>query len=210
MLSSSRSILSNSFVVRKNLIRTLSRNMSKTAQCETSMGTFKVELYGDELPITVGNFIDLSNSGYYNGLEFHRVIDGFMCQFGCPYSAKNKSRAGTGGPDGNTTFKSFTGEECKRDAGGNIKDEFVGRRSNEIGTFSMANTGQPNSGGSQFFINVKHNSFLDHFDRSTPSKHPVFGKVIEGLDVIKAISKVPTNRNDMPDTPVVMEKITIV
>jgi peptidylprolyl isomerase len=72
----------------------------------------------------------------------------------------------------------------------------------------MANTGQPNSGGSQFFINVVHNSFLDFFDKSTPSQHPVFGRVIEGQDVIKAINTCRT-RNDNPVTPVQMVKVTI-
>ena len=74
----------------------------------------------------------------------------------------------------------------------------------------MANTGQPNSGGSQFFINTKHNAFLDYFDRSTPSKHPVFGRVTEGLDILQAIERVETGPGDKPRTPVVMEKIEIV
>ena len=94
------------------------------------------------------------------------------------------------------------------DNGGNIKDEFDAKFSNEPGTLSMANTGQPQSGGSQFFINVAHNSFLDWFDRSTPSAHPVFGKVTENLDLVKKISQVPT-RDDNPVQPIKMIKVRV-
>ncbi len=83
--------------------------------------------------------------------------------------------AGSGLPSSNTEFALPDGSTVKRDGGGNIPDELVGELSNEVGTISMANTGAPNSGGSQFFLNTKHNAFLDYFDNSTPSKHPVFG-----------------------------------
>jgi cyclophilin family peptidyl-prolyl cis-trans isomerase len=139
---------------------------------DTSEGTIRAEIYEAEMPITAGNFIKLIEQGYYNGLHFHRVIPGFMCQFGCPNSKDPNSRsAGTGGP------------------GYNIQDEFLdnAKFSNEPGTLSMANTGRPNSGGSQFFLNTTHNAFLDWFDRSTPSQHPVFGKVTEGMDVVKKL-----------------------
>jgi len=85
----------------------------------------------------------------------------------------------------------------------------VGEFSNEPGTLSMANTGMPNSGGSQIFINTKHNSFLDYFDNSTPSKHPVFGKVVEGMEVVKSIEAVQTGPGDKPVEPVVVETIVI-
>merc|ERR1719298_306787 len=113
-----------------------------------------------------------------------------MAQFGCPYAKDPKSRrAGTGGPpDG--TFKNLkTGGNETRSNGGNIQDENISKDSNEPGTLSMANTGRPNSGGSQFFINVANNNNLDWFTPG-PSKHPVFGKVISGMDVCTAISKV--------------------
>ena len=115
----------------------------------------------------------------------------------------------------------------KRDGGGNIPDELVGELSNEVGTISMANTGAPNSGGSQFFLNTKHNAFLDYFDNSTPSKHPVFGgcrrlistrrvsyrshagKVVDGMDVVSAIEGVPTDGRDKPIDAVRVESITI-
>jgi len=181
-----------------------------TATCKTSMGTFKLELFLDEMPITASNFIALSKEGYYDGLTFHRVIPNFMAQFGCPKSRDpNSPMAGTGGPDGGSSYVNIaTGETITRNAGGNIPDELTAKLSNEPGTLSMANTGAPNSGGSQFFINVVHNSFLDWFDPSTPSKHPVFGKVVENLELVNEIVQVPTSR-DKPKTPVVMESITI-
>merc|ERR1719436_1392686 len=97
----------------------------------------------------------------------------------------------------------------KRFNGGNIKDEHTSRDTNAAGTLSMANTGQKNSGGSQFFINVNNNDFLDWFNSSTPSKHPVFGKIIEGYDVVEAITKTRTDRNDCPQTPVMMKSVTL-
>merc|ERR1719240_1419669 len=114
-----------------------------------------------------------------------------MNQFGCPFAKDPKSgRAGTGGPpDG--TFKNLkTGGTEKRFNGGNIKDENISKDSNEAGTLSMANTGSPNSGGSQFFINVNHNKGLDWFSPGS-SKHPVFGKIVKGMEVCHKISKVP-------------------
>merc|ERR1712093_62984 len=128
-------------------------------------------------------------------------------QFGCPNAKDPKSsRAGTGGPkDG--TFKNLkTGATERRSNGGNIKDENISKDTNDVGTLSMANTGRPNSGGSQFFINVAHNDFLDWFSPGQ-SKHPVFGKITKGLDIVVAISKVQT-RNDNPVQPIKMNSIT--
>jgi len=165
-----------------------------TATCETSLGTFTVELYMDKMPITAGNFVKLAKDGFYDGLHFHRVIKGFMCQFGCPHSKDpNSQRAGTGGPPHGT-----------------IQDEHPddAKLSNEPGTLSMANTGQPNSGGSQFFINTVHNHYLDWFTPG-PSKHPVFGQVTDGMDVVTKIETTQTGAGDRPVTPVQMVKITI-
>jgi cyclophilin family peptidyl-prolyl cis-trans isomerase len=165
-----------------------------TATCETSLGSFTVELFLDKMPITAGNFIKLAKSGFYDGLHFHRVIKGFMIQFGCPHSRDPKSsRAGTGdGPDGP------------------IPDEHppAHKISNEPGTLSMANTGRPGSGSCQFFINAAHNAYLDWF---TPgdSKHPVFGRITAGMDVVKKIETTPTAPGDRPKTPVKMIKITV-
>merc|ERR1712008_71978 len=103
-------------------------------------------------------------------------------------------RAGTGGPSGGTTYTNLAdGSTVTRNSGGCIPDELTSKISNEPGTFSMANTGQPNSGGSQFFMNVKHNAFLDWFDKSTPSKHPVFGKITKNYELVVAITKVRTS-----------------
>jgi len=165
-----------------------------TATCETSLGTFRVELFADTMPVTAGNFISLAKAGFYDGLHFHRVIEDFMCQFGCPFSRDPLSpRAGTGGPPHGT-----------------IEDEFPpdARLSNEPGTLSMANTGRPHSGGSQFFINTVHNAYLDWFTPG-PSKHPVFGRVIEGMEVVKKIETCPKGPGDRPDPPVKMVKITV-
>ncbi|MFT7583529.1 MAG: cyclophilin family peptidyl-prolyl cis-trans isomerase [Myxococcota bacterium] len=165
-----------------------------TAHFETSLGDFSAEIYLDKMPITAGNFIQLAKSGFYDGLHFHRVIHNFMIQFGCPHSKDpNDPRCGTGDPPT-----------------GNIKDEHPRgvQLSNEPGTFSMANTGRPNSGGSQFFINTVHNSYLDYWTPGA-SKHPVFGKVTDGLDIVNGIGTTPTDGQDHPKEPVMVKSITI-
>jgi cyclophilin family peptidyl-prolyl cis-trans isomerase len=164
-----------------------------TALLETSLGNITVELFVDKMPITAGNFVKLARSGFYDGLHFHRVINNFMLQFGCPHSRDpNSGRAGTGdGPDGA------------------IKDEHLAdaKISNDPGTLSMANSG-PNSGSSQFFINTVANPYLDWFSPGA-SKHPVFGKVIAGMDVVKKIETTKTDRGDRPVTPVQVKKVTV-
>ena len=165
-----------------------------TATLETSLGNVEIELFTDLMPITAGNFIELAKSGFYDGLHFHRVIDGFMIQFGCPHSRDPKSpRAGTGDSPNGT-----------------IEDEHPenAKLSNEPGTLSMANTGRANSGGCQFFINTVHNAYLDWFSAG-PSKHPVFGKVTSGMDVIKKIESAQTGAGDRPVTPLQMVKVTV-
>jgi peptidylprolyl isomerase len=113
------------------------------------------------MPITTGNFETLVNKGYYNNVIFHRVMPGFMIQGGDP------TGTGRGGP------------------GYLIADEFGTNNQNNRGTIAMANAG-PNTGGSQFFINLVNNNYLDTI-------HPVFGKVVEGMDVVDTIAKVPTS-----------------
>ena len=165
-----------------------------TATLSTSLGDVEIELFTDKMPITAGNFIKLAKAGFYDGLHFHRVINNFMIQFGCPHSRDpNSPRPGTGnGPDGT------------------IQDEHPenAKLSNEPGTLSMANTGRPNSGSCQFFINTVHNHYLDWFTPGA-SKHPVFGKVIKGMDVIKKIETTKTGAGDRPVTPVQMVKVTV-
>jgi peptidylprolyl isomerase len=139
---------------------------------KTNLGDIVIELY-DNMPITAGNFKKLVGEGFYNGVIFHRVIDGFMIQGGDP------TGTGMGGP------------------GYKIADEFVAGSTNVRGTISMANSG-PNSGGSQFFINLVDNTMLDWDKQPLSSKHPVFGKVVTGMEVVDAIGKVQTGAGDKP------------
>lgn len=163
------------------------------AKFETSLGEFEAEIFLDKMPVTAGNFVRLVEEGFYDGLHFHRVIKDFMNQFGCPHSKDpGSARAGTG-----------------QSPHGSIKDEHPAdvRLSNEPGTLSMANAG-PNSGSSQFFINTVHNAYLDYFSPGA-SKHPVFGKIIKGMDVVTAINQTPTGPGDRPKTPVKMIKVSM-
>ncbi len=151
----------------------------------TTMGDFIVEMTEDLTPITSGNFIGLAWSEYYDGIIFHRVIDGFMIQGGDPLGN------GTGGP------------------GYSIPDEFDSTLSNLQSTISMANSG-PNTGGSQFFINLVDNTNLDFDKPPFTSKHAVFGEVISGFNVVQSIGSTPTDGNDKPITDVVMDSIRII
>ena len=135
---------------------------------ETTEGDIVIELYKD-MPITAGNFEKLVKKGFYDGVIFHRVIEGFMIQGGDP------TGTGMGGP------------------GYKIKDEFSDNEEHNMNkkyTIAMANAG-PNTGGSQFFINLKYNEQLD-------GVHPVFGVVVDGMDVVEAIGSTETNSNDKP------------
>ena len=145
----------------------------------TNKGDIVIQL-DPKMPVTAGNFAKLAREGFYNGVIFHRVINGFMIQGGDP------TGTGMGGP------------------GYKIPDEFPPGNPdnrNNRGTISMANAG-PNTGGSQFFINLVNNNFLD-------GRHPVFGKVIAGMDVVDAIAKVPTDANDRPRTEVKILKADV-
>ncbi len=172
----------------------ITNNMNPTAVFTTNLGTIELELFEDVMPVTVGNFVTLAEEGFYNGTKFHRVINGFMIQGGDPNSKSADSGSyGTGGP------------------GYTIQDEFVAGDllTNTRGTIAMANTGQPNSGGSQWFINLVDNSNLDFDKQPLSSRHPVFGRVTAGLDVVDTIAQVETGHRDVPTTPVVIESIAI-
>jgi len=147
----------------------------KRVRFETSMGNITIAL-NPAMPVTAGNFEALVQKGYYNGVIFHRVIDGFMIQGGDP------TGTGRGGP------------------GYVIKDEFAPDNRNDRGTISMANAG-PNTGGSQFFINLVNNNYLD-------TKHPVFGNVVEGMDVVDTIAKVQTTGQAGGNRP--LRNVTII
>jgi cyclophilin family peptidyl-prolyl cis-trans isomerase len=152
------------------------------AVIQTNMGTIKCELLPQAAPKAVENFIGLSDKGYYNKLTFHRVIDNFMIQGGDP------NGNGTGG---------------KSVWGGTFNDEFnENYKFDSAGVMAMANRG-PNTNGSQFFITLEPTHWLD-------MHYSIFGKVIDGMDVVKAIGKVPTTKpNDKPVTPVVMDSVYI-
>lgn len=151
---------------------------NRHATIETNHGTLKIELFEDSAPKTAGNFITLAEKGFYDGVIFHRVIDGFMIQGGDP------DGTGRGGP------------------GYHIDDEFgEGLQHDDAGVLSMANAG-PNTGGSQFFITLAATPWLD-------GKHAIFGKVVEGMDVVRTIGKVETGMMDRPREEVVMKKVTI-
>ena len=152
---------------------------NRMAVFKTNQGTFEIELFEDKAPITTKNFIDLSEKGFYDGVIFHRVIDGFMIQGGDP------TGTGMGGP------------------GYTIEDEFredltfAGE-----GILAMANTGMPHTGGSQFFITLDKTPWLN-------GKHTIFGKVTKGMDVVRKIGHVKTDFQDRPLEKVVIEKIEI-
>ncbi|HEY0964659.1 MAG TPA: peptidylprolyl isomerase [Candidatus Paceibacterota bacterium] len=168
--------------------------MNPVAVITTNKGVIEIELFDDAMPITAGNFAKLAKEGFYNGTKFHRVIDGFMIQGGDPNTKTNEvMKYGTGGP------------------GYSIPDEFVKgeKLSNVRGTISMANSG-PNTGGSQFFINLVDNKALD-FDVQdmNNSAHPVFGQVVKGMEVVDAIGQAEVNMNDLPVEAIVIEKVEI-
>ena len=145
---------------------------------ETNYGNITIELRADQ-PITAGNFASLVQKGIYNGIIFHRIIPKFMIQGGDP--------TGTGYGDPKIPM---------------IKDEFNGEQKNNRGTLAMANAG-PNTGSSQFFINLVNNNFLD-------GRHPVFGQVVEGMDVVDAIAAVETDGDDKPLKPVIIQKASVI
>ena len=149
----------------------------------TSKGNFVVLLHDSVMPITAGNFKSLVDTGFYDSVIFHRIISNFVIQGGDP------TGTGFGGP------------------GYTIQDEFVTGQSNVKQTLSMANTGAPNSGGSQFFINLKNNTFLDFDKAPLSSKHPVFGEVTSGWPIVEAIEIVPVDNNDRPITDVIMDSV---
>jgi peptidylprolyl isomerase len=152
---------------------------------ETTQGDLVIELY-DNMPVTAGNFKKLVEEGFYDGLVFHRVIKDFMIQGGDPQGT------GAGGP------------------GYTIKDEFVEGSSNLRGTLSMANSG-PNSGGSQFFINLVDNTYLDWDKQPLTSKHPVFGKVLEEhMDVVDKIGNAEVGAQDRPAEEIKIIKASVI
>lgn len=158
---------------------------------ETSMGTIKAELFADKAPISVRNFLDYANSGYYNGTVFHRVIPNFMAQGGGLTAALQPKPGGK--------------PAIKNEAGNGLK--------NDRGTLAMARTGIVDSATSQFFINVVNNDFLNHRDETQGGfGYAVFGKVIDGMDVVDKMVAAPQKRQNavfqnVPETPIVIKSV---
>jgi cyclophilin family peptidyl-prolyl cis-trans isomerase len=156
----------------------------------TSQGKIIIELYPEAAPLTVKNFLDYVSEGYYNGTIFHRVISNFMIQGG-----------------------GFTPDMQKKPTKSPIKNEATNGLSNLRGTIAMARTNEIDSATSQFFINVVDNKFLDH-QGPTNFGYAVFGKVVEGMEVVDKIRKVPTTQKgfykDVPVEPVVIQSISLI
>ena len=179
------------------------------AEFVTSHGTFKAEIYIDRVPRLASNFIDLVHNKFYDGIHFHRIVDDFVVQFGCPHAKNHKSKkAGTGGPPDGTFHNLARNQTEKRFNGGNIHDEHVSKDSNHKWTLAAANSGARHTGGSQWFVNMDDNHELD-WHGPGPAAHPVFGKVVDGFDVVEKISKVDVNHNEAPVEPVKMLSATM-
>ncbi|MBI5470320.1 peptidylprolyl isomerase [Candidatus Kaiserbacteria bacterium] len=151
----------------------------------TNKGDITIEFFDADAPKSVENFVKLAKAGFYDGTKFHRVIKDFMIQGGDPFT-KDDSQShawGTGGP------------------GYKFADEIHANNRNDVGTISMANAG-PNTNGSQFFINVKDNSFLD-------TKHTVFGRVTSGMDVVQKIENTGVDHSDRPVEPIAIDHVSV-
>jgi peptidyl-prolyl cis-trans isomerase B (cyclophilin B) len=158
----------------------------------TSLGDIVVELDSAAAPTTVENFLDYVKGGFYDGAIFHRVIKGFMIQGG-----------------------GFDADMTRKPPRPPIPNEADNGLSNKIGTIAMARTADPHSASAQFFINVKDNTFLDHRGKTSQGwGYCVFGRVVEGMNVVRAIENVPTTSRsgmqDVPNAPVVIKQATVV
>ena len=185
-----RQLLTVSFLLSATMgSLAMAENENPKVTIETSKGAIVVELFADKAPDTVANFMEYVNDGFFDGTIFHRVIPGFMIQGG-----------------------GFTTDMSQKPTRDPIRNEANNGLSNEVGTLAMARTPNPHSATAQFFINVKHNRFLD-FQAETQQGwgYAVFGRVVEGMDVVSAIENVPTGNQgmhqDVPVEPVVMTRV---
>ena len=159
---------------------------------KTSEGDIKIELDKEKAPKTVENFMKYVESGHYSGTIFHRVIDNFMIQGG-----------------------GFDADMNQKEAPYTVENEADNGLSNEVGSIAMARTQDPHSAGAQFFINVKDNAFLNHTAKNPQGwGYCVFGKVVEGMDVVEAIKGVRTGNSgyhsDVPAEPIVINEVVVV
>ena len=168
----------------------LSSQAAPTVEMQTSMGAIVIELDAEKAPLTVKNFLQYANDGFYNGTIFHRVIEGFMIQGG-----------------------GFTKDMGEKPTGAQIPNEAKNGLKNQRGTIAMARRAEPHSATAQFFINHKDNDALDYPSRDGWG-YAVFGKVTQGLDVVDKIAKVRTgNRGmfqDVPVEPVVIQSLKVI
>ncbi len=154
---------------------------------KTSKGDIKLELDKEKAPKTVANFLGYVESGHYNGVIFHRVIGNFMIQGG-----------------------GFDEDMNQKPAPHTVENEADNGLANDVGTIAMARTNDPHSGGAQFFINVKDNGFLNHSGKNPQGwGYCVFGKVVDGMDVVKAIEAVPTGAQDVPEETVAINEVVV-
>ena len=158
-------------------------------EVKTSQGTLVIELYQDKAPKTVENFLQYAKDNFFNGTVFHRVIPGFMIQGG-----------------------GFTPDLKQKETRAQIQNEAKNGLKNETGTLAMARTNDPHSASAQFFINLKDNSFLDYPGRDGWG-YAVFGKVVQGMDVVQKIAAVPTSNagphQNVPTTPILIESVKL-
>ena len=161
-------------------------------EMKTNRGLIQIELYQDKAPKTVANFLQYAKEGYYTGTLFHRVIDNFMVQGG-----------------------GFDKDMREKRTRGPIENEATNQLKNEFGTLAMARTTAPHSASAQFFINLKHNEFLNFREPTTQGfGYAVFGRVVQGMDIVAAIAKMRTGRagthSDVPIEPIIIEAITVI
>ncbi|MCM2289787.1 MAG: peptidylprolyl isomerase [Sulfuritalea sp.] len=158
-------------------------------EVKTSQGTVTIELFQDKAPKTVENFLQYAKDGFFNGTIFHRVIPGFMIQGG-----------------------GFTPDMKQKETRAQIQNEAKNGLKNETGTLAMARTNDPHSASAQFFVNLKDNSFLDYPGRDGWG-YAVFGKVVQGFDVVQKIATVQTTNagphQNVPATPVLIESVKL-
>ena len=179
-------------VIENDEANNLMENKMTQVTIKTSVGDIQLELNDEKAPITVENFKTIASSGYYEGTIFHRVINGFMIQGGGLTSDMNNKSSGTGP----------------------IQNEANNGLPNDRGTIAMARTMDPHSATSQFFINHKDNSFLNHTGETSQGwGYAVFGKVTEGMDVVDQIAEVATGSSgayqDVPEEVITIESVTI-
>jgi len=179
-------MIANNQKDQEEIKKTENNNNQETnmnATIKTSLGEIKIELYSDRVPQTAGNFAKLAEEKFYDGIKFHRIISGFMIQGGDPLTKDDsqKNLWGTGGPGYKFNDEPFEGDYSR-------------------GTIAMANSG-PNTNGSQFFIM--------HQDYPLPPQYVIFGKVLEGMEVVDAIAALETDAGDRPLNPPVIESVTV-